>query len=245
MTTKDSILLVHAYVDGELDAAHALSVKAEIERDPTLAAEAACVEALHATLRSNFSPPPVSDALRRRISAATRTGRIFSSKWPALAATLILGMVMGASSTWFVAHAPNPDLVAMEVLDSHMRGLIAANPLDVTSSERHAVKPWFNGRVPLAPRVINLAAEGFPLLGARIDVVAKTEVPTLVYTRRLHKIAVTAVPITIVSQSSAKSSAGFNMLSWADATTRYFVTSDLNAEELTAFAKLFRDAPGT
>jgi anti-sigma factor RsiW len=244
MTTKDSILLVHAYVDGELDAAHTLTVKAEIERDPALAAEAASVEALQSTLRSRFPPPPVSDALRRRITAATRNGPSFSSKWPALAATLILGMVMGGSSTWFVAHAPNPDPVAMEVLNGHIRGLIAANPLDVTSSERHAVKPWFNGRVPLAPRVINLAAEGYPLLGARIDVVAKTQVPTLVYTRRLHKIAVTAIPIAIGNHSSARSFAGFNMLSWADATTRYFVTSDLNAEELSVFAKLFRDAPG-
>jgi anti-sigma factor RsiW len=131
----------------------------------------------------------------------------------------------------------------MEVLDSHMRGLIAAAPLDVTSAERHTVKPWFNGRLPLAPRVVNLATEGYPLLGARIDVIARTEVPTLVYTRRLHKITVTALPHTVGRDAAPRSSSGFNMLSWDDATTRYFVTSDLNYEELAAFAKLFRQAP--
>ena len=73
---------------------------------------------------------------------------------------------------------------------------MAPRPIDVASSDRHTVKPWFAGRIPQAPRVVDLAKEDFPLVGGRLDVVAEAPVPTLVYGHSKHLISVTAVPET-------------------------------------------------
>src|SRR5260221_9630446 len=86
------------------------------------------------------------------------------------------------------------DLVRDGIVDAHIRSLMASQPIDVASSDRHTVKPWFNGRIPQAPRVVDLAKEDFPLVGGRIDVVGELPVPTLVYGHRKHLISLTAIP---------------------------------------------------
>ena len=80
------------------------------------------------------------------------------------------------------------------ILAGHIRGLMAPQPTDVSSSDRHVVKPWLNTRTPQAPRVVDLTQDGFPLVGGRIDVVGRVVVPTLVYRHRQHLISLTAVP---------------------------------------------------
>ena len=70
--------------------------------------------------------------------------------------------------------------------------LMAAEPVDVVSSDRHTVKPWFNGRIPNSPRVVDLAKDNFTLIGGRIDVVGQIPVPTLVYRHAKHIISLTA-----------------------------------------------------
>ena len=92
--------------------------------------------------------------------------------------------------------------VRSAVVAGHIRGLMAPRPFDVASSDKHTVKPWFNGKLPDAPRVVDLAPAGFPLLGARLDVVGERVVPTLVYGHRKHLISVTAVPVS-AGQASA------------------------------------------
>jgi anti-sigma factor RsiW len=86
------------------------------------------------------------------------------------------------------------NLVRGSIVDAHLRALMASQPIDVASSDQHTVKPWFNGRIPQAPRVVDLAKEEFPLVGGRIDVIAENPVPSLVYAHRKHLISLTAVP---------------------------------------------------
>jgi anti-sigma factor RsiW len=112
----------------------------------------------------------------------------------ALAASLLLAVALGSGSTWFVLRPGADDRTTAAAVDAHVRGLMAARPTDIESGERHMVKPWFNGRIPQAPRVVDLKQEGFPLLGARIDVIGAAPVPTLVYGRRRHVISLSAVP---------------------------------------------------
>jgi anti-sigma factor RsiW len=124
-----------------------------------------------------------------------------------------------------------------------LRSLMAPQPADVASSDRHTVKPWFSGRIPLAPRVIDLAQDGFPLVGGRVDVVNRTPVPSLVYSRRQHIISLLAVPNALAGSTTPQTVQGYNMISWTAEGTTYWAVSDLNLEELQMFARLFRAAP--
>ena len=108
------------------------------------------------------------------------------------------------------------------------------------------MKPWFNGRIAQAPRVIDLASEGFPLVGARIDVIGTKPVPALVYGRRLHVISLSAIQMADAPTDPTlrRSINGYNLVSWNDGGVTYWAASDLNPAELVTFAKLFRAAPG-
>jgi len=132
--------------------------------------------------------------------------------------------------------------VPESIVASHMRGLMAPQSTDVTSSDRHTVKPWFNGRIPQAPRVVDLSGVGFPLVGGRLDVIERTPVPTLVYRRRQHVISLTAVPAAGRLSPSARASDGYNLLAWNEDGVTYWATSDLNRYELGEFAAAFQGA---
>ena len=241
---QDRTLMVHAYLDGELDPINALAVKRQIDSDPELSAELASAQALQKALRERFPPEAVSEGLRRRIySAMARKPDSTRPSWGALAASVLLAMSLSSGATWLALREMAGNPVTMEIVDSHMRSLAATRATDVESSERHNVKPWFNGRVAQAPRVVDLGAQGFTLKGARIDVIERTAVPTLVYTRRLHVISLMALPASLApNRPSERSLNGFNIVQWTDRNTSYWATSDLNAQELETFAKLFREA---
>jgi anti-sigma factor RsiW len=161
--------------------------------------------------------------------------------WRALAASVALALIVGSGSTWLALHPAPGDRLAAEAVDSHMRSLMAAQPTDVASSDRHTVKPWFAGRVPQAPRVIDLTQDGFPLVGGRIDVIGGAPVSTLVYRHRQHLISLSAVP----GQSGAVPRAikGYNLVGWSADGVAYWAVSDLGAGDLEKFARLFRAAP--
>jgi anti-sigma factor RsiW len=134
--------------------------------------------------------------------------------------------------------------VSGSILDNHLRALAAPHAMDVASSERHTVKPWFNGRIPHSPQVADLTNDGFPLIGGRVDVVNTQPVATLVYGRRKHLISLSALPTGDASEQSLtpNSIRGFNIVRWNDDGVAYWAASDLNAAELQTFAKLFQTA---
>jgi anti-sigma factor RsiW len=104
------------------------------------------------------------------------------------------------------------------------------------------VKPWFNGRIPESPQVVDLTSDGFPLLGARIDVVDTKPVATLVYGRRLHLISLSAVPAAGPAKepSLRKPIKGTNVSYWSKDGVAYVAASDLNPNELETFVRAFR-----
>ena len=160
-------LLVHAYVDGELDAASALDLKKQIDADPAMAAEAANISALQGVLRSKLTPEQVPPGLRSQIRRAVGLSRWRDRPtWGALAASIITAVLVSSSSTWLVLHNPAA-LIVDEIVDNHLGALMASRPTDVSSSDRHTVKPWFSGKLSYAPKVVDLSPAGFPLVGAR------------------------------------------------------------------------------
>jgi anti-sigma factor RsiW len=140
---------------------------------------------------------------------------------------------------------PRGDATADAVVADHIRALMAPQPADVASSDRHTVKPWFNGKIPESPRVVDLAKEDFPLLGGRIDVIGRQPAPVLVYGHRKHVISLTALPAPGKPDAApaARTSEGYHLLAWTAGGTTYWTVSDLAAADLAHFADLFRAAP--
>jgi anti-sigma factor RsiW len=242
----DAVLLVHAYLDGELDPANALAVERQIAANPALAAERARIEALRQALREKIPREPLPSNLRVRIDAALGLQRVHSGpSWRTLAASVAVAMVLASGSTWLAMRQSPVDRVAAAVLSDHMRALMAPQPVDVASSDRHTVKPWFGGRIPQAPRVVDLAADGFPLVGGRIDVIDGTPVPTLVYRARAHLISLMAVPASGRRDEPPvrRSINGYNLVHWAADGVAYWAVSDVAAGDLEKFARLFQAAP--
>ena len=238
-------LLVHAYLDGELDAASYLIVEQMIRADPALGETVNGISALQMALRREFPPEPIPSYLKSRIDAAVGTSkRPVRPTWMLMAASIVAAMALSSSSTWLALRMPATNIIMAELVDGHMRALAAPQPIDIVSSDRHTVKPWFTGKIPQSPKVVDLSGEGFPLVGARIDVFGKTPVPTLVYGRRRHLISLTAVSSADTAPSPYSSSPvnGFNIVSWNVGETTYWALSDLNVTELNAFAKLFQQA---
>jgi anti-sigma factor RsiW len=242
MTDEDPILLVHAYCDGELDPANALALERRMADDARLAAERDRILALKRAM-AKLAPVAAPPALRSRIERAVGVRRpAVRPSWSALAASVALAVVVSAGATWSLL-APGPVALASdEVVGNHIRALMATQPYDVASSDRHTVKPWFNGRIAQSPRVVDLATDGFALVGGRIDVIARMPVSSLVYRYQKHLISVTQV-----SDSAAPppphTADGYHVIAWTDEGVSYWAVSDLGIGELEKFVKLFRAAP--
>jgi anti-sigma factor RsiW len=241
----DDPILLHAYLDGELDPVDALEMERRIAADPVLAAEYSRLETLRTVVQANLPREPLPPALRSRIESAAGIRRVASTpSWRALAASIAIAAVLASGSTWLALDRYQPDPAPAIVVAAHVRGLMAPSATDVTSSDTHTVKPWFSGRIPQAPRVVDLASAGFPLAGGRVDVIGRAPSPTLVYTRRKHVISVTAVaapgeadaaPTNIVAD-------GYNIIRWTEGGVTYWAVSDLNSKELGEFVSQFRQA---
>jgi anti-sigma factor RsiW len=165
--------------------------------------------------------------------------------WRALAASIAVTAVVAGTTTSMLLAPSQSNLVRDGIVDAHIRSLMASQPIDVASSDRHTVKPWFNGRIPQAPRVVDLAKENFPLVGGRIDVVGEVPVPTLVYGHRKHLISLTAVPASERANSMPVPHEvdGYNMYRWVEDGIAYWAVSDIAAADLDKFVELFRTTP--
>ena len=204
MNCDEARRLLDAYFDRELERSAVDEIEMHLERCEHCRSELAALEELHARLARapRYKAPP---ALRRQLETLTdlpaqAEGVRARTAWPswAMAASLLLSFAFGATVTWLYARnaaQTSPQrLLADDMLNGHLRALAAASPVDVISEDRHTVKPWFAGKVDIAPSVVDLASEGFPLVGGRIDYVGGQRTPVVVYRRRQHVIDVYWMP---------------------------------------------------
>ncbi|MER8862778.1 anti-sigma factor [Mesorhizobium sp. M0751] len=258
-------LMIHALVDGELDAAAALAVERRIAADPALAAEHARIIALQ-TVVGGLPRPDVREDFKARIAAIGTAGtakvlsapapaarvlpahramhRFGAFDWRALAASIIVTAVLASGATQWMMLSRAPDSFAAAVASGHRRSLLAASPVDVVSSDRHTVKPWLDGRVGLSPPAPDLANDGFALLGGRVEVIADQPVPALVYRHREHLITLVAAPEETGSTAGPVdlSAGGFSLVHWSDSAFSYWAISDTERPELDDFVNRFRAA---
>jgi anti-sigma factor RsiW len=163
-----------------------------------------------------------------------------SWSWRALVAATVVGAVLGGSVMSTIESADVQQDVSHQIAAGHIRSLLAPQPFDIASSDRHTVKPWFTARLPESPQVVDLAAQGFRLVGGRVDVIGTLPVATLVYQHAAHIISL----ISLRLEDSVPDGvvAGYNMRSWSDHEFNYVAVSDLPMEKLASFERAFTDA---
>jgi len=174
-------------------------------------------------------------------SRPVQAGRPRQRSWSfqALAAAAVFGAVISSSVMLTMERYDRQEDVARAVVAGHIRGLLAPQPFDVASSDRHTVKPWFTSHLPLSPQVPDLAAQGFVLEGGRVDVVGHDPVATIVYKHAKHTVSLTTLPR---GQSvSDQAIAGYNVRSWSDAEFTYIAVSDIPSEDLASFERAFSE----
>lgn len=247
---EDIHLLIQALADGELDAAAALEVERRIAEDPGLARRYDAVVAVKKAT-GDLPRPVVSDAFKARI-ARLAPGRVAGvseaaepprrSDWRALAASVLLSAVLASGATYLMT-APLPDdNLAAALAGSHRRSLLAASPVDIASSDRHAVKPWLDARIGLSPPAVDMADKGFVLLGGRVEVIADRAVPSLVYRHNEHLITLVAIPTAQGAGQTPEhlATSGFGMARWRGEGYTYWAISDMERAELDVFVTEFR-----
>lgn len=256
MMSQEETLLLHAYVDGELSPGEELAMERRLVADPALRAAPDRLRALSGTLGTALADVAVPVGLKSRILAAVDAeapgrfealpsppmGTRRDRAWP-LAASLLVGVLLGGLAGGAAVHfwAGSGDTTILEqVLAGHLRALAAPQPFDIASSDRHVVKPWFNGRTIVAPTAPDIADQGFPLVGGRVDIVAGRAVPTLAYRHDRHLISVTVVPGISDARAGEDRRDGSTLEHWRTGDLTYWAVSDLNARDLRRFVDLFR-----
>ncbi len=254
MMCDDARLLLHAYLDDELDAANSASMARHMQACPACAARYDA----YATLRKGLAQPALyrraPDALRREwspsravtIAAPAPRQRLRAPlAWAAaagFAGALLLTSPMLFNAWRSPAHA---DTWVTEAISGHIRSLQAQHLMDVVSTDQHTVKPWFEGRLDFSPQVKDLTGEGFPLVGGRLDAIDGHTVAALVYKRRLHVINLYQWPV-----ESAKASQevvqqhGYNVIQWSTDGMHFVAVSDVNQGDLRQFVLAFQNQPG-
>ena len=240
MTCSEARPLLDAYFDSELDLAASL----EVEKHIAGCEKCSSVLANLQQLRDELTPSVfhrLTEPDRKRIEASVRRATHVHeswnrpSVWAAVAAVLLIAIV----PMWWQADAMRG--FQRELVDNHVRSLMAEHLVDVPSSDQHTVKPWFQGKVDFAPDVPDFAAEGFALVGGRLDMLGGRQTAVIVYKRRGHFINLSTSRTGSRDAPTVFSTVdGYQIGHWSTAGLERWVVSDLNRAELQKFAELFR-----
>jgi anti-sigma factor RsiW len=238
--------LLDAHHDGELDAANTLQIDEHLADCPSCFATSRRLSMLTGALKNQNLRFTAPADLRQAISAATsrqaKTEResVFVRPWFLRTGWVAAAILLPACllTLHFSTMRRGDDLVA-ELAASHVRSLMANHLMDVASTDRHTVKPWFDGKLDFAPPVKDLVDSGFPLLGGRLDFLRGRSAAALVYGRQKHYLNLFIQPAASLDVVPAHASQyhGYNVIQWADGAMTYAVISDLNAVELQEFVR--------
>ena len=242
--------IIDGYLDGELDLIRHLEIERHVADCPTCRVVFESRRALSGAIRAHapYHTAPTATAARIR-AALNQAGRSPSTRfkpsprWLSLAASVAFAAFLGAGVTYWVAQPSRDELLAREAVAGHVRSLmVAGRSTDVSSSDQHTVKPWFNGKLDFSPPVLDLTGEGFALVGGRLDYLDNRPVAALVYRHRQHVINLFIWPAGKQPDGAVQAVArqGYHVLHWSDAAMNYWAVSDLNPADLQTFGALVR-----
>ena len=238
--------LLEGYLDGELGFERALEVEAHLASCRACATEVQSWKDIRAALQRSdlyYRAPGQLERKIRNLASGPSPQQVSArpawfERWlwagggAALATTALL--------LAFVLARPAQPSADQEIVTSHVRSLMASHLMDVISSDQHTVKPWFDGKLDFAPPVGDFPAQGFPLAGGRLDYLGARTVAVLVYHRALHVINLYVWPAANAGTSPLREETlqGYHVVSWRKGGFEFRAVSDLNGEELRAFAQL-------
>jgi anti-sigma factor RsiW len=248
MNCDEAGILLHALIDGELDAGHARELEAHITGCAGCAAQLREFQELRKSMKPAGLRYTAPASLRTRIEGRLPTSRASGANRRSVIKGFAGGAALSALAAsgvlMVVMRTDDRRRVLDEVVSAHLRSLQAQHLIDVQSSDQHTVKPWFNGRLDVAPPVADLTAQGFTLLGGRLDYVDAKPVAAIVYRRRVHVINLFCAPAPGSGHRAAamESLHGFNVRRWSDNGLNLWAVSDINADELMEFGDKFEAA---
>lgn len=246
MNCQDAQNLMHGFTDGELDLMSSMAIEKHLQ-DCLLCKR---VYQNHLDLKSALtndslyfkSPAKLQKRVRtalREASKAEPKPVMLSWRWLAFGTSLAL-IALIIWSLVFTKFRPSADeLLAQEIVSGHIRSMMANHLTDVPSSDNHTVKPWFDGKLDFAPPVTDLTAQGFPVVGGRLDYIGNKPVAALVYQRRQHFINLFVWLSSDNSENGNKMMMrqGYNLIRWNKSGMTFWAVSDLNLSELQQFAQ--------
>ena len=244
--SNDIALLLHAYADGELDPPAALDMERRLAADPALAVQLSRLQALGQAVQSAAPIERAGPDFARRMRALAAPKPV-NAHWRGWAmAASVAGIVLAGGLAWQL-RADGPDEAIASVLSGHMRALAAGQPFDIASSDRHTVKPWFDGRLAFAPVVVDMAGEGYPLAGGRVDAISGQIAATMVYRSQNHILSLTeartaALPARPwgLAPASERNRDGYAVLNFAEGDLTFWLVTDLPLAQARAFVAAWK-----
>ena len=234
------------YLDGEVPEEEMRTFDAHVRNCASCSADVLSGVQLKRAIHlagKRFTP---SAEFRRRMqeSVAAKPRRSFRMGWMfAMAAVVVL--VAGTLTSTYLGNRSGRDQVFSEIADLHVATLASSSPVDVIPTDRHTVKPWFQGKIPFAFNLPELQNSEFSLLGGRMTYLEQTPGAHLIYDVRKHHISVfvfqeRALAARLSDNASQPDKLSFNMETWSQGGLRYFVIGDASAADVDSLAKLFK-----
>ncbi len=249
MDCKDAQKLIDGYIDGELDLIRNLEIEHHLEQCALCSQGYKDHRAMRDGIKAGALYFQAPEDLRRRIRLSLRkaakaetAARVQRWRWLHIAAPIAAAAILILALVPLLKGPSADNLLAREVLASHVRSLMANHLSDVVSSDRHTVKPWFNGKLDFSPPVEDLTRQGFPLIGGRLDYLDNRPVAALIYRRQKHLINLFIWPSAESRDSGIKRETrhGYHLFHWTQSAMAYWAVSDLEESQLQEFVELFK-----
>jgi anti-sigma factor RsiW len=241
--------LLHAYLDDELDLVRSMELEDHLIECSDCAQEVASYRAVRESVQAadlrHKAPAEFIARLRTELQTQELPNRasLVSPRrvpwwnWAAMAACLLLA----AASFVLTATRQRENSLARDIVADHVRSLMATHLTDVLTSDQHTVKPWFTGKLDFSPQVRDLSADGFELVGGRLEYLDGHNAAAIVYQRRKHVINVFSWLLAGSDEGPhAQAQQGFNIIQWKQGGIYYCAVSDLNSQELSELVALLR-----
>lgn len=250
MNCRDTQDLLNGYADGELDLVNHLEVEEHLRECSSCARIYDNLRTINAAIADDSLYYRASSDLRMRVKTALSTvdeeprrAKAWQWTWQVMTAAFGAIAIAVLGLVFLQLRSTNDDLLAKEIVSAHIRSMMANHLTDVPSSDQHTVKPWFDGKLDFSPPVVDTTAQGFQLIGGRLDYVGSRPVAALVYQRRQHFINVFVFPSSDNKESDYKMSVrqGYNVIHWNRSGMTFWAVSDINLGELQEFTQVIQN----